>query len=55
MFHSIPNENRMSEILIAKIILEYGEARPVLGSVRIIDMMNVEAKHDTPALIHLMI
>ena len=26
--NSIPNENRMSEILIAKIILEYGEARP---------------------------
>jgi hypothetical protein len=49
-----PIENRISETLIAKIILEYGEARPFSGSVRIINMMNVEATHDMPALIHLM-
>ena len=34
---------------------EYGEARPVSGSVRIISTMKVEARHDMNALMHLMI
>jgi hypothetical protein len=50
-----PNENKMSEILIANIILEYGEARPFSGSERIIKTMNNEARQDMPALMHLMI
>ena len=43
---SNPNEKKISEILIANIILEYGEARPFSGSVRIMNMMNVEARQD---------
>lgn len=50
-----PNEKKISAILIAKIIREYGEARPVSGSVRIISTMKVEARHDINALMHLMI
>lgn len=50
---SIPNENRISEILIANMILEYGEARPLIGSVRIINTIKVDARHDMPALTHL--
>ena len=50
-----PNENKTSEILRANIILEYGEARPVSGPVRIINTIKDEARHEMPANVHLMI